>query len=198
MELASLLAGERWSDHPACTHPLLAETARLVNDYTSDAGRQRLAGMIPSVIGLTTDDPHADAWIALRAATTALPIVAAERQRVMAVSTLACDRVLADLDERPVDRLEERSARALAQVPDAARWAREFTSDVAISARAFHRRAAPSIVGYAVDGIAHACVADPDEILRDLLRGAIEDCALFVARDVAVPGRAAGRIKIAV
>ena len=24
MELASLLAGERWSDHPACTHPLLA------------------------------------------------------------------------------------------------------------------------------------------------------------------------------
>jgi hypothetical protein len=22
MELASLLAGERWSDHPACTHPL--------------------------------------------------------------------------------------------------------------------------------------------------------------------------------
>ncbi|WP_344829386.1 hypothetical protein [Nonomuraea dietziae] len=24
MELASYLAGERWSDHPACTHPLLA------------------------------------------------------------------------------------------------------------------------------------------------------------------------------
>ncbi len=29
MELASYLAGERWSDHPACTHPLLAEAARL-------------------------------------------------------------------------------------------------------------------------------------------------------------------------
>ena len=36
MELASVLAGERWSDHPACTHPLLAELARLVNDDTSD------------------------------------------------------------------------------------------------------------------------------------------------------------------
>jgi hypothetical protein len=29
MELASYLAGERWSDHPACTHPLLASVARL-------------------------------------------------------------------------------------------------------------------------------------------------------------------------
>jgi hypothetical protein len=32
MELASFLAGERWSDHPSCTHPLLAEVARNVND----------------------------------------------------------------------------------------------------------------------------------------------------------------------
>jgi hypothetical protein len=27
MEFASMLAGERWSDHPACTHPLLAAVA---------------------------------------------------------------------------------------------------------------------------------------------------------------------------
>jgi hypothetical protein len=31
MEFASLLAGERWSDHPACAHPLLAVVARHVN-----------------------------------------------------------------------------------------------------------------------------------------------------------------------
>jgi hypothetical protein len=37
MEFASLLAGEAWSDHPACTHPLLAAVARHVNDHTSDA-----------------------------------------------------------------------------------------------------------------------------------------------------------------
>lgn len=30
--LASFLAGERWSDRPRCTHPLLAHLARLVND----------------------------------------------------------------------------------------------------------------------------------------------------------------------
>src|SRR2546430_6952780 len=68
MELASVLAGERWSDHPACTHPLLAALARHVNDYTSDAGRRRLAELIPSVIGLTSDDPRVDARIALRCA----------------------------------------------------------------------------------------------------------------------------------
>jgi hypothetical protein len=65
MELASLLAGQRWSDHPACTHPLLAALARHVNDYTSDAGRQRLAELIPSVIGLTGADLHIDARTAL-------------------------------------------------------------------------------------------------------------------------------------
>ena len=57
MELASYLAGERWSDHPECTHPLLAGIARLVNDHTSDQGRHCLAELIPSVIGLTGDDP---------------------------------------------------------------------------------------------------------------------------------------------
>jgi hypothetical protein len=146
MELASLLAGERWSDHPACTHPLLAAVARQVNDYTSDAGRQRLAGLIPSVIGLTSDDLHVDARVALRCATTAMPFVSAERQHVMAVAVLAADQVLAGLDGRPVGKLEEHSARALADVPDAVRWAERFADGRSVSPKAFRRRSAPSIV----------------------------------------------------
>ena len=39
MELASFLAGEKWSDHPACTHPLIAMLARAVNDLTADHSR---------------------------------------------------------------------------------------------------------------------------------------------------------------
>jgi hypothetical protein len=179
MELASVLAGERWSDHPACTHPLLAGVARHVNDYTSDAGRQRLAELIPSVIGLTGDDLHVDARVALRCATTALPVVSAERQRVMAVGVLAADRVLAGLDGRPVARLERQSARALADVPEAARWAERFVGDMVPSANAFRRHSAPGIVSCAIAGIAVACVPDPDEILRELLVGAIDDCAVW-------------------
>jgi hypothetical protein len=179
MEMASYLAGERWSDHPACTHPLLAGLARLVNDHTSDAGRQRLAVLVPSVIGLTSDDLHVDARIALRCATTALPVAAAERQNVLAVSVLACDRMLALLDGRPVDQLEETSRQALAQVPFAARWAERFTNGFSTSPKGFRKQAAPNTVRYAVDGIAKACIPDPDSMLHDLLVGAIEDCAAY-------------------
>jgi hypothetical protein len=188
MELASLLAGERWSDHPTCTHPLLATVARHVNDYTSDAGRPRLAALIPSVIGLTGEDLHIDARIALRSATMALPVVAAERQRVLAVSVLASDRVLAELDGRPVEELEEQSRVALAQAPHAAAWADRFSSGAGTSARRFRRQAAPTIVRSAVQGIAQACVADPDAMLRDLLVQAIGECAAVVGRD---PNRSA-------
>ena len=189
MEFASLLAGERWSDHPACTHPLLAAVARHVNDYTSDAGRPRLADLIPSVIGLTGQDLHIDARIALGSATMALPVVAAERQRVMAVSVLACERVLAGLDGRPGGRLQEQSRSALAQVPDAAAWANRFTHGVRPSAKRFRRQVAPAIVGDAVQGIAEACIPDPDAMLRDLLVQAIGEGAAWAGRD---PNRGAG------
>ena len=117
MEMASYLAGERWSDHPRCTHPLLASVARLVNDRTSDSNRWRLVGLIPSVIGLTTKDPRADVRIALRCATAALPIASGERQNALAVSVLAADRTLATLEGRPTDRLSAASAQAMETVP---------------------------------------------------------------------------------
>ncbi|HEU0212960.1 MAG TPA: hypothetical protein VFR13_02660 [Jiangellaceae bacterium] len=174
MELASYLAGERWSDHPDCTHPLLAGVARLVNDYTSDEARPRLAGLIPSVIGLTSDDPHVDALIALRSATLALPVVSAERQRVMAVSVLVCERVLAELDGRPSGSVHDESRRVLEQVPHAAEWAQSFTGDLGTKLKGFRRRAAPHAVRCAVDGVARSCVPDPDDRLREILVAAID------------------------
>jgi hypothetical protein len=186
MEFASLLAGERWSDHPACTHPLLAAVARHVNDFTSDAGRGRLVELIPSVIGLTGQDLHIDARIALGSARLALPVVAAERQRVLAVAVLSCERVLAELDGRPVGDLEEPSREALAQVPHAARWAERFVGRgpaAGLSARRFRQQAAPTIVRNAAQGIAQACVPDPDGMLRDLLVQAIDACAEWADGD---------------
>jgi hypothetical protein len=179
MEFASLLAGERWSDHPACTHPPVAAVARHVNDFTSDAGRARLAELIPSVIGLTVEGLHIDARIALGSARLALPVVAAERQRVLAVAVLSCERVLAELDGRSVGALEGQSRSALAQVPHAARWADQFICAapmMAFSAKRFRQQAAPTIVRNAAQGIAQACVPDPDGMLRDLLVQAIDAC----------------------
>jgi hypothetical protein len=53
MEYASLLAGEEWSDAPACTHPLLASAARSINDDLTDTERQRLAAFLPALMGTT-------------------------------------------------------------------------------------------------------------------------------------------------
>ncbi|HEY7274070.1 MAG TPA: hypothetical protein VH502_15160 [Actinoplanes sp.] len=180
MEFASYLAGERWSDHPACTHPLLARLARLINDYTSDAERQHLAGLVPSVVGLTSEDVRVDLRIALRAALTALPVVAEDRQRTMALTVVVANRLLAALDGRPAGDLEETSRRALVRAPLAARWAHEQAGSMPVSLRGFRRRGAPAAVLYAVDGIAKACIVDPEGLLRDLLAGAIDDCAAVV------------------
>ncbi|GLX01613.1 hypothetical protein [Microtetraspora sp. NBRC 16547] len=189
MELASFLAGERWSDHPACTHPLLAGLARLVNDHTTDAARPLLAPLIPSVIGLAGDDPRIDARIALRCAISALPVVSHERQLALAVSVLSAEHVLSTLDGRPNGSVGEQSALALAQVPDAARWAYRFRRGVRVSAKGFRRYAAPNTVQLAVRGISEACVADPDAMLRKLLTDTIGDCAELVRHEAPVDRR---------
>jgi hypothetical protein len=183
MELASYLAGEPWSDHPACTHSLLASVARLVNDHTSDEGRRHLAELIPSVIGLTGDDLHIDALITLRCATIALPVAAAERQRVLAVSVLVCERVLAQLDGRPVNSLSPDSERVLGAVPDAAEWANRFTSNLRPRLAAFRRQAAPHAVQSAVEGAAHALIPNPDVLLRRMLVESINVCKAWTGKE---------------
>jgi hypothetical protein len=142
---------------------------------------------MPSVIGLTSDDLHVDARVALRCARAALPVAAADRQRVMAVAVLACERMLDDLDGRPSSSLEEASRSALEQVPQAARWACRFTREQNTSSAGFRRRAAPSIVANAVEGIARASVPDPDRRLRNLLIEAINECRAWVDRDLDHP-----------
>ncbi|MFP5347123.1 MAG: hypothetical protein ACLGIA_08850 [Actinomycetes bacterium] len=190
MEMASFLAGERWSDHPSCTHPLLAGLARHVNDCISDDGRSRLGLLIPSVIGLTGDDPHVDVAIARRCARAALPISAAPRQNALAVSVVTCDRVLAQMDGRQGDELDPDTQTVLDQVPHAARWALDFSRRLHISPKGFRRRAAPSIVRCSVEGIATACIPDRDERLYDLLAGSIKDCEALLR-----PGRAGVQVE---
>jgi hypothetical protein len=181
MEYASFLAGERWSDHPRCTHPLLAGVARDVNDHISDAGRSRLAPMIPSVVGLNGDDPRVDVGIAARCAAVALPVAAEPRQRALAAGLLGARRVLTCLDEQSSSIFDARNLfddvdRAMSGVPHAMRWAEDFISGVHIDPKAFGRHSARSMVHVAVTGISEACIPDPDSMLHDLLDAVIDDC----------------------
>jgi hypothetical protein len=190
MEMASFLAGEPWSDHPSCTHPLLAALARLVNDATTDAHRQDLAGLVPDVIGLTSDDRCVDLRIALRAAIAALPVAAEERQRVLAVAVVATSRALRELNGlAPDDDLSERGRRALDQAPGSRRWAEQFAGRSLTSTDALLRNGAPATVRFAVDGIAQACVPDPDRRLGDLLREVIADCRAWIGEGIETPAR---------
>lgn len=181
MELASFLAGERWSDHPACTHALLAEVARNVNDRTSDADRPQLAPLIPSVVGLTTDDVRADARIALHCALVALPVAPQARQRSLAVAVQACLRQAEAHGDGDAGGLRERAERLLEQVPDAARWAAVFAARAGLdeqdsSRQRFRRHSGPGIVNLATRSISEAAVPSQDRLLRTVLAGAIETC----------------------
>ena len=193
MELASFLAGERWSDSPACTHALLAEVARNVNDQTSDAARPRLTTLIPSVVGLSSDDPRADARLALRCALLALPVAPFQRQRSLAVGVFGCVRQLQALDDPQAPALEQEAQLVLAGVPDAHAWARRFAGRSGLdrkkaSQRHFHRYAGPGIVKLAAAGVAEASVPDVDDRLRALLEAAIAECLALsdIAEQIAI------------
>jgi hypothetical protein len=177
MEFASHLSGEAWSDHPACTHPVLASLARMVNDCTSDEARPRLMSLIPSVIGLRGDDPRVRLVVALRAATAGLPVVSADHQRALAVGILNCQRHLARANDGSVAEVAKQVREAFDQAPQTERWAREFMGSVGSWSRTrFTDRTAESIIRISVQGIAEACIPDTDDRLRTLLASAIDDC----------------------
>lgn len=176
MEMASFLAGERWSDHPKCTHPVLATLARCTNDVLDDRARQELTELIPDVVGLNPDDPRVGPSLVLLAARHALPVVAAERQNVMALAILASERNLNELEGRPPLVVRPSSWAALNTAPAAERWAREFSARSGLPRpKRFSAAASSSIVALAVDGLARACVDDMQPRLVRLLREAISE-----------------------
>jgi hypothetical protein len=183
MELASYLAGEKWSDHPKCTHPLLAALARDVNDHVGDSHRVWLAPLIPNVIGMTSDDPRVHALIAREAALAALPIVAAEKQGVAAAAVLRCERHLAELEGREVARLSTLATVALNQVPHARRWAEQFSASMRGPVESFAQRSAPAIVHTSVSAINRACVPDAGAVLVDLLARTISNCETWFEKE---------------
>jgi hypothetical protein len=195
MEMASFLAGERWSDHPRCTHPVLATMARCTNDSLGDEARQELAVMIPEVVGLNPDDPRVAAALVRCAATAALPVASAERQNIMALAVLAAERNLSELEGRPDGSLRPASRAALSSAPLAERWAREFGTRSGVRPRRFSTAAASSVVALAIDGIARACVEDPQARLISLLREAIDETKRLAESTVPVvpvPSRPVG------
>lgn len=181
MEFASFLAGERWSDHPGCTHPGLANLARAVNDSISNKGRAGIAPLIPSVIGVTSDDPRLEIVIALHAASAALPIASEGRQDSLAVGAIVCNSILDRMGGAPYGT-EAPLAAALRSAPAADRWAREFLGRYQSRLpEATAPRQTQALVLSAVDGIARSTADDIDQRLQALLESTIDLSRRFVA-----------------
>src|SRR3954464_6982763 len=63
LEYTSLLAGERFSDSPACVDRELAAVLRHANDLLGDADRPRLVPLLGRAVGLVVRPPAAaDGW----------------------------------------------------------------------------------------------------------------------------------------
>lgn len=59
MEYVSVLAGERFTDRPGCTHPAVAALAWQVNDAVSHAARQELGRRAVDLVGAGRESPVA-------------------------------------------------------------------------------------------------------------------------------------------
>jgi hypothetical protein len=174
MEFASFLAGERWSDHPSCTHPLLAQLARQVNDSLSDGDRQQLVPLIPMVVGRCGDDRT---WLTLPVAVASSVIldVPEETQHVLTAGLLCAEQLCAEaVPGMPATQREARTALDL--VPGSVAWVQRLAISPRITPRTFSERSAPTMVRFAVEGLVQSGAPDRDQRLRTLLETAIAAC----------------------
>lgn len=171
MEIASFLAGDRWSDHPKCTDPALAELCRCVNDVVPDSARSRLSLLIPSVIG-TGDRTGADrvriaARVVRECTLVGLPLVSVK------TGPLACALLVA---EQVLDESTGEAAAVLATQPVAAEFARRFLRENPSrwqDQRAYLSLAVPEAVRCAVRTVSEELGDDAPEVLVTMLTRAI-------------------------
>ncbi|PFG20968.1 hypothetical protein [Serinibacter salmoneus] len=186
LEAVTVLAGERWSDSPSGTDPVIAALARSVNALVSNPARERLTPLVPLAVGLRSDEPHWNAWLSLRVIGEVLPTAPEVRQRSLAVGVLAAARTLRGSEHDgaahrgPVvdsQGLTPGARAAAEQVPAALRWAREFISSNAdghaSGSEPYGTDAASRVMENAAHAIVESTAHDPDGELIRLLAGTL-------------------------
>ena len=183
MEYTSILAGERFTDHPRCTDPVLAAVARSVNDYSSDAARQRLALIASDLTTAHRTDPRVGYVLARRCLLTALPYSELPRRRVLSVGLLGLDRASRDLSRgwRP-DFVDVDTELGLMPYAGELEAAGEFLRAQGVTPEDYVRRGLPLAIETAIATIAQNA-PDADDVLHDLL----VDCLHDVRRSAAAP-----------
>jgi hypothetical protein len=130
LEAVAYVAGEPFSDHPACASPVLGAFLRSWNDSLDDTDRQMLKPLIPRLVGTNTGkkDEETRAWMA----TDWLARECAPSFLRLAGLTVQAERLegLAALDGKrradeamPVLRSAQKDAAAAGAAARAAAWA---------------------------------------------------------------------------
>ncbi len=83
MEMASLLAKEKFSDHPTCVNEVITRSAQRVNDSVSEADRQRLKKLLPRIMRCrrTGDDKRINVRLAIYCARSVEHLVHGRNKR---------------------------------------------------------------------------------------------------------------------
>lgn len=175
MEYVSVLAGEAFTDAPDCTDPTLAAVARAVNDYSSDASRQRLAILASD---LTTAGPMELTQrhdLARRCLLTAIPYSVGDRRRVLVVGLLGLERAAAgDTAGFCPDVVTLDSEFALLGYDTAVREAVERLEALPVALDQHRDRGLAAAIELAVATIAEEA-ANSDDALYDLLVSCLDD-----------------------
>lgn len=104
MEYVSILAGQRFSDRPRCTDPLLGWLARGVNDAVSAAARPRLGLLAPELINTRGDRGFVHAVVFYEMARTGGTVAPADRwlRGFREIAEYHLDRRLSGLEVCPM------------------------------------------------------------------------------------------------
>jgi len=171
MEYASLLAGERWSDAPSCTHPALATLARAVNDSTGDQARQQLMCVVPDVVhalGAEGERAQLGQRLARKAALAALQVATGVRRRTLSVALLGAELACGP-GPLPGPDPDREAVRELLRDPDEAlRSAIRFVGR-SPSPMAYDRSGVTRTLHLAVTTIAEQGGRRADDLLHQLL-----------------------------
>jgi hypothetical protein len=175
MEYVSVLAGEPFSDAPACTDPVLGAIARAVNDYSGDDMRQRLAVLASDLTTMGPLDIAAQQSLARRCLLTAIPHSCEHRRRVLIVGLLGLERAAAGTTHGFSQSMVGLDAEfALMGCETALREAVERLELLPVDLDQHHARGLAASIEMAVATIAQEC-RDADELLYRLLVDCLDD-----------------------
>jgi len=186
LEAVAYVAGEAWSDHPACASPVIGAFLRSWNDQLDDTTRQTLKQYIARLVGSagTPEQEDQRAWMALdwlvRTYTPAWLRLAGLNAQAATMAGLPEFRAGMDVPSvRPAIDAVRKDAAAAWDAAGAAAW------DAArAAARAAARDAARDAAGAAARDAARDAAGDA---ARDAARAAAGDAARDAAGDALAP-----------